>query len=127
MNRPVFVFESNLAGRHGKGAALFAAKEYGAERGVGEGMTGHAYAIPTKDMNLRTRSEDEVWKSIRKFLLFASTDGCGMWFNLTPIGCRLAGMHASDVMDIIKSEGLPWNVLLSPRWITDHNIMGEGK
>lgn len=35
----IFVFGSNLAGRHGKGAALIAAKRFGAEYGVGDGMT----------------------------------------------------------------------------------------
>ena len=43
----IFVFGSNLAGRHGAGSALHAAKRYGAQRGIGEGRTGDAYAIPT--------------------------------------------------------------------------------
>ena len=50
----IFVFGSNLAGRHGKGAALFARQERGAIYGVGQGRTGNAYAIPTKDERLRT-------------------------------------------------------------------------
>lgn len=49
----IFVFGSNLAGRHGKGAALIARQRFGAVYGVGEGFTGNAYAIPTKDQNLR--------------------------------------------------------------------------
>lgn len=44
----VFVFGSNLQGRHGKGAALAAVREYGATYGVGVGRQGMAYAIPTK-------------------------------------------------------------------------------
>ena len=50
----IFVFGSNLAGRHGKGAALHAKKFYGAEYGVGVGPTGNAYAIPTKDSDLKS-------------------------------------------------------------------------
>jgi hypothetical protein len=46
--RRVFVFGSNLAGRHGKGAALAARREHGAIYGQGEGPQGFAHAIPTK-------------------------------------------------------------------------------
>jgi len=54
MTEPVFVFGSNLAGRHGKGAALFAVRHRGAVYGVGEGFRGNSYAIPTKDAALST-------------------------------------------------------------------------
>ena len=58
----IFVFGSNLAGRHGKGAALAAHKNYGAEYGVGIGRTGMCYAIPTKDKNFVTLSiSASVW------------------------------------------------------------------
>jgi len=48
----VFVFGSNLAGRHGRGAALYALKHYGAVYGEGIGLQGNSYAIPTKDRHL---------------------------------------------------------------------------
>ena len=38
----IFVFGSNLAGRHGKGAALFAKKQHGAIQGQGEGLQGRS-------------------------------------------------------------------------------------
>lgn len=43
----IFVFGSNLAGRHGGGAALTAMRLFGAEWGKGEGLQGQSYAIPT--------------------------------------------------------------------------------
>ena len=46
--KPIFVFGSNLAGNHGAGAALEAHKNWGAKLGVGIGLTGDSYAIPTK-------------------------------------------------------------------------------
>lgn len=46
----VFVFGSNPEGIHGAGAAKTAATQFGAQRGVGEGITGNAYALPTKDL-----------------------------------------------------------------------------
>jgi hypothetical protein len=49
----IFVFGSNLAGRHGKGAALVALKKLGAIRGQGAGPMGRSYGIPTKDAALR--------------------------------------------------------------------------
>ena len=43
----IFVFGSNWAGRHGKGAALQAVK-WGAKYGVGLGLEGQTFALPTK-------------------------------------------------------------------------------
>jgi len=54
MTNKIFVFGSNLAGRHGKGAALHARKHYGAIYGQGWGRQGNSYAIPTKDSKLKT-------------------------------------------------------------------------
>ena len=48
----IFVFGSNLAGRHGKGAALAALKEHGAVYGHGSGYRGNSYAIPTKGLSI---------------------------------------------------------------------------
>jgi len=55
-----FVFGSNLAGRHGKGAALTAQRHYGAEHGFGHGHHGMSYAIPTKDAELNPLSLSEI-------------------------------------------------------------------
>ena len=43
----IFVFGSNLAGHHGGGAARIANIKFGAMWGVGVGLTGQSYAIPT--------------------------------------------------------------------------------
>lgn len=50
----IFVFGSNLAGRHGAGSALEALKKHGAIYGQGVGRQGNSYAIPTNDERLRT-------------------------------------------------------------------------
>jgi hypothetical protein len=49
----IFVFGSNLSGIHGGGAARYAFDNLDAEWGVGEGITGRSYAIPTKEKNVR--------------------------------------------------------------------------
>ena len=49
----IFVFGSNLAGRHGKGAALFAKQNHGAIYGQNMGLQRNSYAIPTKESKLK--------------------------------------------------------------------------
>lgn len=115
--REVFVFGSNLAGRHGKGAALDAVREWGAEYGVGEGMTGNAYAIPTKGRRLQPLAFSEIDGAICRFLSFART-APEIRFLLTPVGCGLAGHKKRDVLAVLRREGLPPNVVLTASWVT---------
>lgn len=111
----VFVFGSNRAGRHGKGAALHAAKLWGAVHGVGEGPTGNAYAIPTKDENLRVLPLPEIVAGFERFLAYAK--GRRELFLLTPIGCGLAGYPRGAMWTSLRSCGpLPPNVALAGTW-----------
>ena len=66
----VFVFGSNLEGRHGAGAARDAATRFGAVYGQGEGLQGSAYALPTK----RIEDAPEGLTSIKAPMTF-SYDG----------------------------------------------------
>lgn len=65
--RRVFVFGSNLAGRHGKGAALAARREHGAIYGQGEGPQGFANAIPTNDAQLSTLPLEAIAAHVEAF------------------------------------------------------------
>ena len=56
----VFVFGSNLAGRHGAGAAREAKLKHGAVYGRGYGHYGNSFAIPTKDGQLKTLPLDRI-------------------------------------------------------------------
>jgi hypothetical protein len=67
----VFVFGSNLAGRHGKGAALDAIKFYGAIYGQGIGRQGNSYAIPTKDADLKPLKLLEIMPYVQSFFIYA--------------------------------------------------------
>lgn len=113
----IFVFGSNLAGRHGKGAALTARLHHGAELGVGEGLSGSSYAIPTKDKNLKVLPLEDIKEAIHRFLQFAKISP-GLEFKLTPIGCGLAGYKRSEIWAILKAEGVPPNVYLTSTWVT---------
>lgn len=90
MSREIFVFGSNLAGRHGKGSALQAAQHFGAIRGVGEGAMGACYAIPTKDRSLRTLPLSVIEAAVFRFLAHACEHPEDT-FRIVAIGCGLAG------------------------------------
>jgi hypothetical protein len=92
----IFVFGSNLAGRHGKGAALEARNKHGAIYGNGEGRQGNSYAIPTKDGHLRTLSLVVIKTYVDEFLVYARQHP-GVTFDVTPIGCGLAGYTPEDI------------------------------
>lgn len=46
----IFVFGSNPEGRHGAGSARVAVQQFGAKYGIGEGLQGNAYALPTTEL-----------------------------------------------------------------------------
>lgn len=109
----VFVFGSNLAGRHGKGAALFARQHHGAVYGQGIGRQGASYAIPTKDASLRTLPLDTIRQHVADFLAYANTHRACV-FQVTAIGTGLAGYKHEDIAPMFK--GAPNNCQLPPEW-----------
>jgi hypothetical protein len=115
MTKEIFVFGSNLAGRHGAGAARTARLLYGARYGVGVGPAGRSYAIPTKDYSIRTLPLDEIKPYVDQFLKFARMYP-GLTFNITRIGCGLAGYKPQDIAPMFK--GAPDNcVFLGEDWL----------
>lgn len=115
MQNKIFVFGSNLAGRHGKGAALYAAKHHGAQRGVGRGLTGSAYAIPTKDERMRVLDREMIKGEVDLFIEFAR-EHPEMEFYLTPVGTGLAGYSVFTMRQMFKD--LPPNVEWAETWNT---------
>jgi len=94
--RKIFVFGSNFAGRHGKGAALYAYRNHGAIYGQGLGLQGDSYAIPTKDGNLKTLPLEMIKSYVDIFLNFAWAHS--EWdFIVTNIGCGLAGYTPEQI------------------------------
>jgi hypothetical protein len=98
---PIFVFGSNLAGRHGKGAALWAHNVCGAIYGQGEGLQGRSYAIPTKDHQLRTLPLPVIEQHVRTFLAFAEAHP-ELQFRVTAIGCGLAGYKPEQIAPMFR-------------------------
>ncbi len=118
MNK-IFVFGSNLAGRHGAGAALCARKHHGAIYGQGKGLQGSSYAIPTKGYMLKPLPLHVIKEHVTEFLLFASKNP-EMIFEVTKIGCGLAGYDVSDIAPMFIEA--PSNCHLPEEFIEYNNF-----
>lgn len=92
----IFVFGSNLEGIHGAGAAAYARRFFNAEWGVGIGLTGESYAIPTKNGQFVTLPIEEIKKYVDQFVLLA-WERRELYFFVTRIGCGLAGLTDADI------------------------------
>ena len=106
----IFVFGSNYAGRHGKGAAKQALK-FGAIRGQGVGLMGQTYGIATKDRDLKVLPLSSIQAQIRKFLEYAYLHQ-ELRFLVTPIGCGLAGYKPKDIAPLFYYYKIPMNVVM---------------
>ena len=116
----IFVFGSNLAGRHGKGAAAVARLYFGAIYGQGEGLQGKSYAIPTKDENLCVLNLMQIKRHVDKFLDYA-TKHKDTVFKVTALGTGLAGYKHEDIAPMFYNA--PANCILPNAWIRLTNQM----
>ena len=94
----IFVFGSNRQGGRGAGAALHALRHCGAIPGMAEGLQGDSYAIVTKELRIDCEPVDldEIKGGVNRFLNFAKQHP--EWqFQVTPIGCGLAGFTADQI------------------------------
>jgi hypothetical protein len=121
----IFVFSSNRPGRHGKGSAKHALENYGAIYGIGEGLVGNSYAIPTKDGDsfkggrLWTLPLNEIKKHVDIFTQFAIQHP-ELEFEVIKIGCGLAGYKTEQIAPMFVS--VPDNCILPDEWINFYTI-----
>jgi hypothetical protein len=113
MSQPVFVFGSNLGGRHGAGSAREANRNHGAKWGVGVGRTGNAYAIPTKDRNLRVLPLKQIRPYVETFIRYARANPQER-FQVVAIGTGLSGYSHGDIAPMFR--GCPENCELPKEW-----------
>lgn len=111
----IFVFGSNVPGLHGGGAAGYARDKLGAKMGVGEGLTGNAYALPTCYMPGEPITLQELVVYVDNFLTFAS-DHPDLRFFLSKVGCGIAGFDEEVVKTIFQELNVPENVDMPPDW-----------
>ena len=101
----VFVFGSNIQGAHGGGAAWFAHKHFGAQWGVGEGLTGRTYALPTME------GKDSMKAAVDRFIACARKHP-ELTFLVTAVGCGIAGYTPEEVAPLFKEATSLENVYL---------------
>lgn len=96
----VFVFGSNRNGDHCGGAAHVAHERFGAKWGVGEGLMGRSYALPTLDESMGRVSVADLEESFRK-LFACAAEHPDLTFLLTKVGCGIAGWGVTEVGDAL--------------------------
>ena len=107
----IFVFGSNLAGAHGGGAARVAYERFGAIWGLGVGLAGQTYAIPTMHGGV-----DAIKPYVDQFIEFAKTRK-DLKFFVTRIGCGIAGFQDKDIAPLFKSALDVGNIILPKEFV----------
>jgi hypothetical protein len=106
MRQLIFVFGSNLKGIHGSGSARYAREVYGAQTGVGEGLTGSSYALPTCSAPGVPLSAAEVSKAVDRFIEHAASNQ-EKDYLLTAVGTGYAGFVPSTINFMLAARKKP--------------------
>lgn len=101
----VFVFGSNFQGRHIGGAARAAKDKFGAVWGIGEGLQGQSYSIPTME------GIDNIKPAVERFTSFARQHH-ELKFYVTAIGCGIAGYKVDEIAPLFVEAAYLHNVYL---------------
>ena len=101
----IFVFGSNFQGAHMGGAARVAKEKYGAVWGIGEGLQGKSYAIPTME------GLDNLAPAVQRFTSFARQHK-ELKFFVTAIGCGIAGYQPEEIAPMFLDAAYLPNVYL---------------
>lgn len=107
----VFVFGSNLEGKHGSGAARAALDKFGAVWGQGVGLQGQSYAIPTMHGGV-----EAIKPYVDGFIDFAK-EHTGLFFYVTRIGCGIAGFKDSQIAPLFKDAVEVPNICLPKSFV----------
>lgn len=107
----IFVFGSNLAGAHGGGAARMAYRRFGAVWGIGVGLTGRTYAIPTMQGGV-----DTIKPYVDQFIAFAR-EHRQLTFLVTRIGCGIAGFRDRDIAPLFAQAIEVENIILPKEFV----------
>ena len=111
----IFVFGSNLEGRHGRGSALCAKQNFGAKYGQAYGLQGQSYAIVTKDLTKYKHpsiSSDHIIDQIKKLYLFAE-ENPNLDFIVAYSGTKtnLNGYSNKEMAEMFSQPNIPKNIV----------------
>ena len=121
----IFVFGSNPRGIHGAGSARVARLHFGAIYGVGEGLQGNAYALPTTILGMDSKRHtlmppDEIIGHIKKMYQCAQEHPDKIFkvaYRNQPDEVTLCGYSGGDLQKMFKAAGpIPENVWFSEEW-----------
>ncbi|MGB3204210.1 MAG: DUF4326 domain-containing protein [Crinalium sp.] len=122
----IFVYGTNVEGRHGKGAAKCAFGNYqhspgsigkwavyGTAKGYMQGYEGASYGIVTKELRSHKPAItiEQVRCQVKQFLAWAG-DNPDKKCLVTMIGCSLAGFKVSEIVSLFSNVDIPANVAL---------------
>lgn len=107
----IFVFGSNLEGSHGGGAARLAYNCFGAVWGLGTGIQGRSYAIPTMQGGVGT-----IRPYVDAFIQFAKQNTT-LTFLVTRIGCGIAGFRDEEIAPMFEDALDLENVILPKEFV----------
>ncbi len=107
----IFVFGSNIGGFHGGGAARVAHKRFGAEWGVGEGITGQCYALPTMEGGV-----DYIAGKVNAFIACAKQHP-ELKFLVTKVACGIAGFRIEEIAPLFADAISMENVILPKEFV----------
>lgn len=114
----IFVFGSNEMGIHGAGAAKLAMDKFRAKLGVGFGMTGSCFAIPTKDWEIIPLPLSAIEHYISRYVAYVKRKISNPWnYYVTRIGCGLAGFTPEQIAPMFKDLRHQKNVWLPQEFI----------
>lgn len=107
----VFVFGSNLEGKHLGGAARVAHEKFGAVMGQGVGLQGQSYAIPTMQGGVET-----IKPYVDQFIDLAR-EWDQTTFYVTRIGCGIAGFKDEEIAPLFEDALSLYNVRLPESFV----------
>jgi hypothetical protein len=118
----IFVFGSNPEGRHGAGSAKVAKEKFGAVYGIGVGLQGHSYALPTKDLRIpgtRSISEADIIKNIADLYKIARSmpeKNFKVAYRTKANEKSLNGYTGHEMLAMFTIYPVPNNIYFSEEW-----------
>ncbi len=106
----IFVFGTNIMGRHDWGAALSAVQMFGAVYGQAEGLQGQSYAIPVPPGGIGAMKP-----YVDRFIEFAKAHP-ELIFLVTKIGCGDGGFKKQEVAPLFAAARMVPNIILPKKF-----------
>lgn len=123
----IFVFGSNPEGRHGKGSAKITKDSFGAQYGIGRGLTGKCWAMPTKNLTAnyfekstgityfqygeRSISKEQIQDNIKDLYEFAEEKwNVKFYIAYNYNTTNLNGYSGAEIFEMFSFHKIPNNI-----------------